>query len=139
MPDPQAPRRMQYALRKTTKRAFPETVAKARELCAKEGFGILSEIDIQAKMKEKLGKDMPPYLILGACAPPLAWKVLGAAPDVGVFLPCNVCVYVDEKGATVVSAIDPAAMDAMIHDPTVAEVSKDVRARLQRVVDGATA
>ena len=130
---------MQYALRKAAKTPFAATVAKARDLLAKEGFGILCEIDIQAKMKEKLGKDMPPYLILGACAPPLAWKTLGAQPDVGVFLPCNVCVYVDKAGKAVVSAIDPAAMDALIQDPVVAEVAKDVRGRLQRVVDGAAA
>lgn len=130
---------MQYALRKTTKRSFPDTVAKARDLLAKEGFGILCEIDIQAKMKEKLGKDMPPYLILGACAPPLAWKTIGAVPDIGVFLPCNVCVYVDGTGKTVVSAIDPDTMQQLIQHPVVAEVAKDVKGRLQRVVDGASA
>ncbi|MEK6975186.1 MAG: DUF302 domain-containing protein [Candidatus Thermoplasmatota archaeon] len=130
---------MQYALRKTTSKPFAQAVARARELIAKEGFGILCEIDIQAKMKEKLGRDMPPYLILGACAPPLAWKVLGVAPDVGVFLPCNVCVYVDATGKTVVSAIDPDTMEAIIHNPTVAEVAKEVKGRLQRVVDGTAA
>lgn len=133
------PARMQYALRKTGKRPFQDTVARARDLLAKEGFGILCEIDIQAKMKEKLGKDMPPYLILGACAPPLAWKTLGAVPDVGVFLPCNVCVYVDAAGKTVVSAIDPDTMQELIQHPVVAEVAKDVKGRLQRVVDGASA
>lgn len=129
---------MQYALRRTSKRPFPEAVATARSLLAAEGFGILCEIDIQAKMKEKLGREMPPYLILGACAPPLAWKALGAAPDIGVFLPCNVCVYVDAAGKTVVSAIDPDTMHQLIQDPVVAEVAKDVKGRLQRVVDGVT-
>ena len=131
--------RMQYALKRTSRHGHAATVAKARELLAKEGFGVLCEIDIQAKMKEKLGKDMPPYLILGACAPPLAWKVLGSVPDVGVFLPCNVCVYVDAAGKTVVSAIDPATMDAILDHPVVAEVSQDVKGRLQRVVDGCAA
>lgn len=131
--------RMQYALRRTTTKPFEQTLARTRELVAKEGFGILSEIDIQAKMKEKLGKDMPPYLILGACAPPLAWKTLGAAPDIGVFLPCNVCVYVDAAGKTVVAAIDPDTLSMLVHDPVVAEVAKDVKGRLQRVVDGSVA
>ena len=130
---------MQYALRRVSKRSFPEAVAEARALLAKEGFGILCEIDIQAKMKEKLGREMPPYLILGACAPPLAWKTIGAVPDIGVFLPCNVCVYVDAAGKTVVSAIDPDTMQQLIQHPVVAEVAKDVKGRLQRVVDGASA
>lgn len=128
---------MQYALRRTSRKSFPDAVAEARAQLAKEGFGVLCEIDIQAKMKEKLGKEMPPYLILGACAPPLAWKTLGAVPDIGVFLPCNVCVYVDAAGKTVVSAIDPDTMQALIQHPVVAEVAKDVKARLQRVVDSA--
>ncbi len=119
-----------------SKKPFPDAVAAARSLLAAEGFGILCEIDIQAKMKEKLGKDMPPYLILGACAPPLAWKTIGAVPDIGVFLPCNVCVYVDAAGKTVVSAIDPDTMQALVQHPVVAEVAKDVKGRLQRVVDG---
>jgi uncharacterized protein (DUF302 family) len=130
---------MQYALRRQTSRPFPEAVAEARSLLAKEGFGILCEIDLQAKMKEKLGKDMPPYLILGACAPPLAWRTIAAVPDIGVFLPCNVCLYVDGSGETVVSAIDPDTMQELIQHPVVAEVAKDVKARLQRVVDGVTA
>lgn len=133
------PARVQYALRKTTSKPFSATVARTREMIAKEGFGILSEIDIQAKMKEKLGKDMPPYLILGACAPPLAWKTIGAVPDIGVFLPCNVCVYVDASGKTVVSAIDPDAMQELIQHPVVAEVAKEVKGRLQRVIDGSVA
>ena len=127
---------MQYALRRVSRKPFQDAVAEARALLAKEGFGILCEIDIQAKMKEKLGKDMPPYLILGACAPPLAWKTIGTVPDIGVFLPCNVCVYVDAAGKTVVSAIDPDTMQALIQHPVVAEVAKDVKGRLQRVVDG---
>lgn len=130
---------MEYALRRTTPKPFAEVLAATRAHIATEGFGILSEIDIQAKMKEKLGKEMPPYLILGACAPPLAWKALGAVPDLGVFLPCNVCVYVDAAGRTVVSAIDPETMEALIHHPVVAEVAKEVKGRLRRVVEGAVA
>jgi uncharacterized protein (DUF302 family) len=128
---------MRFALRGTTARPFAETLARTRDLVAQEGFGVLCEIDVQAKMKEKLGQDMPPYLILGACAPPLAWKVLAAVPDVGVLLPCNVCVYVDAQGRTVVSAIDPDVMGPMLNHPAADEVAREVKARLQRVVVGA--
>lgn len=134
-----APLGMQYAIKGVSPHPYAATVAKARESLAKEGFGVLCEIDIQAKMKEKLGKEMPPYLILGACAPPLAWKVLGAVPDVGVFLPCNVCVYVDDQAKTVVSAINPDTMGQLINSPVVDEVGREVRERLQRVVDAACA
>ncbi len=123
-----------YTIRRSVPTDFAATVAKAHEELQKEGFGILSEIDIQAKMKEKLGKDMPPYVILGACAPPLAWKALGAEPDLGVMLPCNVCVYVDAAGATVVSAMQPKAALEMIHNPVVDEVAGEASARLTRAV-----
>ncbi len=123
-----------YAIRRTVSGGFEGTVAKAREELQKEGFGVLTEIDIQAKMKEKLGKDMPPYLILGACAPPLAWEALGAEPDVGVMLPCNVCVYVDGAGKTVVSAMEPKVALDMIGNPAIARVAGEASARLGRAV-----
>lgn len=123
-----------YYNKTTTDQDFETTVARTRDALADEGFGVLSEIDVQAKMKEKLDKDMEPYLILGACAPPLAWKALGAEIDLGVLLPCNVCVYVHD-GKTVVSAMEPTAALGMIGDPTVDEVGEEVSARLRRVLD----
>jgi uncharacterized protein (DUF302 family) len=124
-----------YAIRAVAHGNFEDTVARAREELAHEGFGVLSEIDVAAKMKEKLDKDMQPYLILGACAPPLAWKALQSQPDLGVLLPCNVVVYVDAEGRTIVSAMEPRAALELIGDPVVDEVAKEVSARLQRVVD----
>ncbi len=123
-----------YTIRKAVSAPFEQAVANAREELQKEGFGILTEIDIQAKMKEKLGKDMPPYLILGACAPPLAWQALGAEPDLGVLLPCNVCVYVDAAGQTVVSAMEPKVALEIIGNPAVSEVAREASARLNRAV-----
>ena len=123
-----------YALRRTSSKPFAQAVAAARKALADEGFGILTEVDIQAKIKEKLGKDIPPYLILGACAPPLAFRVLSSDPDFGVFLPCNVCVYVDLAGKTVVSAFDPDAVSSYATDEILL-VSREVGDRLARVVE----
>jgi uncharacterized protein (DUF302 family) len=126
-----------YAIHRASQRPFAEVVSRARAALAADGFGVLCEIDVQAKMKEKLGKDMPPYLILGACAPPQAFQVLSAVPDIGVFLPCNVCVYEDPSGGVVVAAIDPQAMALVVPDPAVAEVAAQMGPRLQRVVEAA--
>ncbi len=112
---------------------FAEAVARAREALAKEGFGVLTEIDVSATLKKKLDVDGPPYLILGACHPPSAHRSLSAAPDVGVLLPCNVTVSV-EDGRTVVRAMDPRSVMALVGKPELAEVGAQVAAALGRVV-----
>lgn len=112
---------------------FAEAVAKAREALAIEGFGVLTEIDVQATLKAKLGIEREPYLILGGCHPPSAHRALSAAPEVGVLLPCNVTISV-EGGATVVRAMDPAAVLGVIGRPELAEVGETVGAALRRVV-----
>ena len=118
------------------KASFDEAVQKTREALQGQGFGVLSEIDMREKMKEKLGVDMPRYLILGACNPPLARKALQAEPEIGLLLPCNVIVYESAAGETVVAAIDPDAMLAMIGDnAAVAEVARDARTRLTAAID----
>ena len=122
------------ALQTTTPLPSAEAVARAREALAKEGFGVLTEIDVQATLKKKLDVDREPYLILGACHPPSAHKALSAAPEVGVLLPCNVTVSV-EGGTTVVRAMDPAGVMGILGSPELAEVGEEIGARLRRVVD----
>jgi uncharacterized protein (DUF302 family) len=126
--------RTSVALVAETTRSFDETVARTRQALAAEGFGVLTEIDFAATMKKKLDKDIPPYVILGACHPPSAFKAFSAAPEVGVLLPCNVTVSV-EKGKTVVRAMDPISVLGLMAVPELAEVGADVAARLARVVE----
>ena len=99
-----------------------------------EGFGVLTTIDVQATLKAKLGADIDPYVILGACNPPLAHRALSAEPEVGLLLPCNVVVYVDAAGQTTVSAIDPEAMFSVVRRDDLAPIASEVGARLQRVM-----
>lgn len=122
------------ALQTTTSLSFADAVARAREELAKEGFGVLTEIDVAATLKKKLDVDREPYLILGACHPPSAHRALAAVPEVGVLLPCNVTVSV-EDGTTVVRAMDPAGVMGILGSPELAEVGADIGARLRRVVD----
>ena len=121
------------AFEATTGLGFAETVARAREELQKEGFGVLAEIDIQAKLREKLGVEVEPNLILGACHPPSAYRALTAAPEVSVLLPCNLCVAV-ERGQTVVRAMNPASVMEKLANPALAPVGAEVGAALRRVV-----
>ncbi len=113
---------------------FAETVAKCRAELAKEGFGVLTEIDLQAKLKEKIGAEIAPNLILGACHPPSAYRSIQAAPEVTVLLPCNVVVAV-ENGRTVVRAMNPKGAMQMIPSPALAAVAVEVGAALRRVLE----
>ncbi len=123
-----------YALTGETMLPFPDTVARARQELKAEGFGVLCEIDVQATLKAKLDVDGEPYLILGACNPPLAHRALEAEPDLGVLLPCNVVVY-ERGGTTHVSAIDAERMLSIVENDDLLPVAADVRDRLARVVD----
>lgn len=105
-----------------------------RELAA-EGFGILADIDVAAKMKEKLDRDMPNYRILGACNPALAWQAVNAVPDIGLLLPCNVLVREDSEGKVTVSFMDPESVMGLVDRPGIAELAADVKSRLERVCD----
>lgn len=117
----------------TTSLAFDQAVERCREALAAEGFGALTEIDVQATLKKKLDVDRDPYLILGACHPPSAHRVLAAAPEVGVLLPCNVTVSIEE-GSTVVRAMNPGAAMGILDNPELEEVGEWVGAALQRVI-----
>ncbi|HEY3351370.1 MAG TPA: DUF302 domain-containing protein [Thermoanaerobaculia bacterium] len=130
------PDRPSVALVAETTRGFDDAVARTREALAAEGFGVLTEIDFAATMKKKLDKDVPPYLILGACHPPSAFKAFSAAPEVGVLLPCNVTVSV-ESGKTVIRAMDPASVLGLVDVPELAPVGLEVRAALQRAIKNA--
>jgi uncharacterized protein (DUF302 family) len=115
---------------------FEKAVARVRKALEAEGFGVLTEIDVAATMKKKLGIDLPPYLILGACHAPSAFKALSAAPEVGVLLPCNVTVSV-EGGQTVVRAMDPRSVLGLVAVPELVPVGRAVATALQRVVSHA--
>ena len=113
--------------------SYAEAVSRARKALAAEGFGVLTEIDVQATMKAKLGVEGEPYLILGACHAPSAHRALTVAPEVGVLLPCNVTISV-EGGTTVVRAMAPEAVLGVIGRPGLADVGMHVGAALRRVV-----
>jgi uncharacterized protein (DUF302 family) len=102
---------------------------------ADEGFGVLSDIDLAAKMKEKLGKEMPRYRILGACNPLLAFEAISAVEDIGLLLPCNVLVREDTDGRVHVDFMDPVSVMSLVRDPGVEPLANDVKGRLQRVLE----
>lgn len=112
---------------------YAEAVEKTVAALKTEGFGVLTTIDVRQTMREKLGVDYHPYVILGACNPPLAHRALSTTPEVGLLLPCNVVVYETEDGC-VVSAMDPAAAMGIMPHPELEAVAKEVRARLERVL-----
>lgn len=113
---------------------FDEVLARTRETLAQEGFGVLTEIDVRATMKEKLGVEREPYVILGACSPPLAHRALEAEPQLGALLPCNVVVFADGD-VTHVSAVSAERMLGMVGNPALEPVAREVGERLGRVLE----
>ena len=124
-----------YGFNIQVKGGFDDTVKRVTEALKTEGFGVLTEIDVQATMKAKLGIDGKPYRILGACNPSLAHKAISADPDIGLLLPCNVVVREDAQGKIIVGFMDPIAVLKLTDNPGISDIAKDVRARLERVRD----
>lgn len=113
---------------------YSEVVSRAREALKQEGFGVLCEIDLKEKLKEKLGVDFRNYVILGACNPPLAYQVLQAELPIGLLLPCNVVVY-EQGNQSVVAAIDAERMMSVVGNPNLAAVAGTVNEKLRRAID----
>ena len=123
-----------YCFGKVVELPFEQAVDRVRQALAARGFGILTEIDVQAKFKEKLGAEFRPYLILGACNPRLAHRALSHEIDLGTLLPCNVVVYREEEGRTVVMAMDPVGAMQAVANPALEPLAGEVRDLLRQAL-----
>lgn len=129
-----------YGFGTTVDLPYETAVARTRDALAKEGFGVLTEIDVRATLKKKLDVDTRPYIILGACNPTFAHKALTAERDIGLLLPCNVIVYeADEPGKSVVAAMDPVEALALTGNEDVRPIADEVKERLTRALDAVQA
>jgi uncharacterized protein (DUF302 family) len=126
---------MSYHFSKTVALSFDDAIAKVTEALKEEGFGILTEIDVQATLKKKLNVDFKQYKILGACNPPFAYEALRLENKIGTMLPCNVIVQEQSDGLVEVSAIDPVASMGAIGNSELTVIAKQVQAKLQKVMD----
>jgi len=125
---------MQYGFGKTVGMDFNSAIDKVTVELQKEGFGVLTDIDVQATLKKKLGEDMPAYRILGACNPSLAHQAITNEPSIGLLLPCNVVVRQEENGTVHVEFMDPAAVLNLVDNPAVGELAGEVKSHLERVL-----
>lgn len=124
-----------YYFNKIVDLSFEDAIERVTEELKKEGFGILTEIDMSATLKKKLDVDMRPYKILGACNPPFAYKAVQAEPHIGLLLPCNIIVQDAGDGKTEVAAVDPLVSMSRVDNPALEPVAKEVQAKLQRVIE----
>jgi len=124
----------EFGFGKIVDESFDGAIEKVTAELEKEGFGVLSDIDVAAKMKAKLDKDMPRYRILGACNPALAYQAISAVEDIGLLLPCNVLVREDNDARVHVDFMDPVSVMSLVGDPGVVPLANDVKGRLERVM-----
>ena len=126
---------MSYYFSRTVQAGFEDAVSRVRDALKKEGFGVLTEIDVKTTLKKKLDADFRNYLILGACNPPFAYKALQTEDKIGTMLPCNVVVQEVSEGSIEVAAIDPVASMQAVQNRELEEIAGQVRAKLRRVVE----
>lgn len=125
---------MKYGIKKELDVSYEEAIKKVKEQLSKEGFGVLTEIDVTSTLKKKLGVDIEKYIILGACNPSLAHRALQAEQDIGLLLPCNVIVY-EKEGKVFVNAINPSVTMNFVENEELEGIAKDVTQRLENVID----
>ena len=126
---------MDYAFKKEVSLSYEEAITRVTEELKKEGFGVLTEIDIKQTLKKKLDVEFSKYSILGACNPKFAHKALKAREDIGLLLPCNIIVYENEQGKTIVSIFNPKVMLSLVSDPEIEDVAVQVAEKLERVLN----
>ena len=126
---------MEYYFSTNLKTGFQEAIAKTTKALKTEGFGVITEIDMQSKLKEKLGVDFKKYKILGACNPVFAYKALQAEEKIGTMLPCNIIIIDKENGTTEVAAINPIASMMAIQNPLLEPLAREVTNKLKRMID----
>ena len=124
-----------YCYKKQVNLPYDKAVAKVREELSKEGFGVLTEIDVKATLKKKLNVEFDDYIILGACNPPFAYQALQVVKDVGLMMPCNVIVFAD-KGKTFVEAVMPTMLMGLIQNDKLKTTAEQIEGKLKKVVDG---
>ncbi len=123
-----------YGFSKEVDLTYEEAIEKVTLELSKEGFGVLTEIDVKATLKKKLDVDFRPYKILGACNPPFAYKALQAEEQIGLMLPCNFIVYVNDEGKTIVAAIDPIASMQAVQNESLGEVAQTIQQKIINVI-----
>jgi uncharacterized protein (DUF302 family) len=128
-----------YGIMSKVSLPYEDALARTREALKAEGFGVITEIDVRKTVNEKLGEDMAPYIILGACNPPLAHRAISTEPEIGLLMPCNVCVWSNQDGTSTVAAVDVRVLFKVVQNPNLANIADTVHSKLTRVVGNVAA